>query len=299
MTPDLVVVVVTYNSAHVVGDLLDSLPAALDGVAASIVVVDNGSSDGTADLVSARGDCHVVRSSNVGYSGGINRGIAEFPGALAILILNPDVVLHSKSVSPLLSALGEPGIGIVAPQVRSPQGGIELSLRREPTILRAAGLTRTRLPVFSEYVAERDAYDRPGTVDWAIGAVLAMSRHCYDQLGGWDESYFLYSEDTDISLRARDAGLLTRYVPTAMATHIGGQSGRDGTTHAMQIVIRVRLYRRRHGVVASWCYYAVTLANELSRIPRGHRESWPAVVALARPARRPACLRCSDRLVPL
>jgi N-acetylglucosaminyl-diphospho-decaprenol L-rhamnosyltransferase len=278
--------------------LLDSLPCALEGIPADVVVVDNGSADGTAELVRARGDCRVIRSSNIGYSGGINRGIAEFPGARTILVLNPDVVLHPGSVPPLLAALREPGVGIVAPQVRSAQGRLELSLRREPTILRAAGLTKTRLPIFSEYVAEAAAYRAPRTVDWAIGAVLAMSRACYDRLGGWDESYFLYSEDTDISLRARDAGLLTRYVPTAVATHIGGQSGRDGTTHAMQMVNRVRLYRRRHGPVASWCYYALSVANELSRIPRGHSESVSSVVALLRPARRPACLRCSDRLVP-
>ncbi len=298
MPADLVAVIVTYNSAHVVADLLDSLPAALAGLSADVVVVDNGSTDRTVDLVSARADCRLVRSANVGYAGGINRGVAEFPDARAILVLNPDVLMHPKSVPPLLAALREPGVGIVAPQVRSAQGALELSLRREPTILRAIGLTRTKLPVFSEYVAEFSAYGKPGTVDWALGAVLAMSRSCYDALGGWDESYFLYSEETDLSLRARDVGLLTRYEPAAVATHIGGQSGRNDTTHIMQIVNRVRLYRRRHGPVASWTYYAISIANELSRIPRGHAESRSSVRALLRPARRPPCLGCSDRLVP-
>jgi N-acetylglucosaminyl-diphospho-decaprenol L-rhamnosyltransferase len=295
---DLVAVIVTYNSAHVVCDLLDSLPGALGGLAADVVIVDNGSTDGTAELVSARGDCRLVRSENVGYAGGINRGVAEFPDARAILVLNPDVRLHAKSVPPLLAALREPGVGIAAPQVRSPAGDLELSLRREPTILRAVGLTRTRLPVFCEYVAEPSAYREPGPVDWAVGAVLAMSRACYDAIGGWDESYFLYSEEVDLALRARDAGLLTRYEPSAVATHIGGGSGRNHTTHVMQIVNRVRLYRRRHGAAASWCYYALSIASELSKIPRGHRESWPAVLALLSPTRRPQCLRCSDRLVP-
>jgi GT2 family glycosyltransferase len=298
MPSDLAVVVVTYNSAHVIGNLLDSLPGALDGLAADVIVVDNGSTDGTTELLARRTDCRLVRSANVGYAGGINRGVAEAPHAQAILVLNPDVRLHGKSVRPLLKALGQPGVGIVAPQVRSAQGALELSLRREPTLLRAVGLTRTRLPVFSEYVARRSAYGEPRTVDWAVGAVLLMSRACYDALGGWDESYFLYSEETDLSLRARDAGLLTRYEPKAVATHIGGQSGRDHITHAMQAVNRVRLYRRRHGTAASFCYYVICIANELSRIPRGHRESWPAVIALLRPTRRPACLRCSDRLVP-
>src|ERR1035438_1243678 len=86
--PDLAVVIVTYNSSHDIGDLLDSLPAALDGLTADVVVVDNGSADGTADLVAARGDSRVVRSANVGYAGGINRGVREAAPADAILILD-------------------------------------------------------------------------------------------------------------------------------------------------------------------------------------------------------------------
>ena len=298
MPPDLAAVIVTHNSAHVVGNLLDSLPAAFGPLSADVIVVDNDSTDDTVNVVLARGDCRIVRSANIGYAGGINLGVRQSPDAPAILILNPDVVLHANSVPPLLAALSQPGVGIVAPQVRSEHGGLELSLRREPTILRALGLTKTKLPVFSEYVAELAAYESPRPVDWAIGAVLAMSRTCFDALGGWDESYFLYSEEVDVSLRARDAGLVTWYEPKAVATHIGGQSGRNETTHTMQIVNRVRLYRRRHRGFASWCYYTLALASELSRIPRGHAESRAAVLALLKPTRRPSCLRCSDRLVP-
>jgi N-acetylglucosaminyl-diphospho-decaprenol L-rhamnosyltransferase len=298
MPADLVVVIVAHNSAHVLGDLLDSLPAALGDLEADVVVVDNASTDGTADLAAARGDCHLVRSANTGYAGGINRGVREFPTASAILALNPDVVMAEKSIPPLIEALSEPGIGIVAPQIRSPAGELEFSLRREPTLLRAIGLTKTRLPVFSEYVSPSSAYLAPRTVDWAVGAVLAMSRACYEALGGWDESYFLYSEEVDFSLRGRDAGWLTRYEPGSAAIHIGGQSGRNSATNAMQVINRVRLYRRRHPGPASWCYFALSVASELSKIARGHPQSRAAVLALLRPRRRPACLNCSDRLVP-
>lgn len=298
MVPDVAIVIVTYNSVHVVGDLLDSLPAALDGWAADVVVVDNSSADGTAEFIAARDDCRLVRSANTGYAGGINRGVREAMSAEAILVLNPDVQLRAKAVPALLAALQEPNVGIAAPQVRSPSGGLELSLRREPTLLRALGLTRTGLAVFSEYVSRPSDYAGPRTADWALGAVLAISRKCWDVLGGWDETYFLYSEETDFALRARDAGLLTRYQPEAVAVHIGGQSGRSHATYAMQVLNRVRLYRRRHGAFASWLYYLLILANELSRAPRGHRESWAAATALLRPARRPSELGCSDRLMP-
>src|SRR5437773_2350928 len=101
MGPDLDVVIVTYNSIHVIGDLLDSLPAALDPLACDVVVVDNGSRDGTAEFAEHYGGCRVVRSVNTGYAGGINRGVREAVSAEAILVLNPDVRLESGSVPPL------------------------------------------------------------------------------------------------------------------------------------------------------------------------------------------------------
>ena len=298
MTPDLDVVIVTYNSVHVIDDLLDSLPAALDGLTCDVVVVDNGSTDGTVASLTARGGCRVIRSANVGYAGGINRGVQEAVPADAILVLNPDVRLEKGSVPPLLDALREPGTGIVVPQVRSPLGTLELSLRREPTLMRALGLTRSGLSVLSEYVSKPAEYTRPRIADWALGAVLLMSRTCYDMVGGWDESYFLYSEETDLCLRARDLGLLTRYEPRSVAMHIGGQSGRDGRTHAMQIVNRVRLYRRRHGLLASWGYYWLTVASQISWLIRGHHESSAAIAAILRPSRRPGELACGDRFMP-
>lgn len=296
MPPDLAVVVVTHNSAPVVGDLLDSLPAALDGLDAEVVVVDNGSADGTVDLLRSRDDCRVIAAENTGYSGGINRGVREAAPAGALLVLNPDVRLMPGSVRPLLEALAVPGTGLVAPQIRSPQGELFPSLRREPTLLRAMGLNWTGLPLLSEYVAPGPQYETPGTVDWALGAVLLMSRACFDALGGWDRSYFLYSEETDFCLRARDAGFRTRYEPASVAIHIGGQSGQNERTHAMQIVNRVRLYRRRHGVAAAWGYYWLTVASELTWAVRAGRRSRFAVAALLRPGLRPAELGDRHRL---
>jgi N-acetylglucosaminyl-diphospho-decaprenol L-rhamnosyltransferase len=295
---DLAVVAVTYNSAREIGDLLDSLPGALDGCTAKVVVVDNGSTDGTADLAAARGDCQVVRSANVGYAGGINRGVREAGPASAILVLNPDVRLAPHSVPPLLAALQEPSTGIVVPQLRGPDGGLEPSLRRTPTLLRAVGLEKTGVAAVSERITSPDEYRYPHVVDWAQGAVVLMSRDCFDKLSGWDESFFLYSEETDFSLRARDLGLLTRYEPSSVAVHIGGASGRDNKTHSMQIINRVRLYRRRNSVLASWCYYWLTIASELTWVARGHPQSWFAIRALLRPSLRPAELSCSDRRLP-
>jgi N-acetylglucosaminyl-diphospho-decaprenol L-rhamnosyltransferase len=81
--------------------------------------------------------------------------------------------------------------------------------------------------------------------------------------------------------------------------HIGGQSGQNATTHTMQVINRVRLYRRRHRPLAAWGYFLISLLNEASRIPRsGRGRSLAAVRALLMPSRRPAQLGCSERLMP-
>ena len=297
MGADLAIVVVTYNSAHVIGPLLDSIPAALDGLSADVVIVDNGSTDNTLAVLSTREHCRVIRSSNVGYAGGINRGVAEAEPADAILVLNPDVVLWPGSIRPMLEALQRPGIGIVAPQMQL-AGSVCHSLRREPTLLRALGLTGTRLAVFSEYVTDKRAYEVAHDVDWAVGAVLMVSRACHEAVGGWDESFFLYSEETQFCLDARRLGFRTRYVPESVVEHLQGQSGSSNVTHSMMVINRVRLYRRRHGRVSSGCYYCLAILSELTRLARGHSRSWAAVVALLRPSRRPIVLGCSGSLVP-
>jgi N-acetylglucosaminyl-diphospho-decaprenol L-rhamnosyltransferase len=298
MSLDLDIVIVAYNSVKVIGELLDSIPAAVDGLTYEIVVVDNGSTDGTPKLLAVRDDCQVIYSVNTGYAGGINRGVRAGTSAEAILVLNPDVRLQEKSVPPLVAALSTPHTGIIVPQVRSPSGVLERSLRREPSPLRALGLNWTGIPAFSEYLGNASEYERPRIVDWALGAVMLMSRKCYDAVGGWDESFFLYSEETDLCLRARDVGFLTLYEPCSVAIHSGGGSGRDHRTHTMQIVNRVRLYRRRHGTASSWCYFCLAIASELSWLLRGRSRSWYAMLALIQPARRPAEINCSDHLLP-
>lgn len=226
MIPAVAAVVVTYNSERDIDGLLDSVPAAMGGLDHSLVVVDNGSTDGTLDVLGARTDCIVVRSTNVGYAAGINRAVAAAGEARSILILNPDATLDPGSVPAMLAVLERPGVGIVAPRVREADGRLSPTIRRRPTLARVGGLSFTGLDAFSERVEDPDEYLVEHDVDWAVGAILLVDRQCYAALGGLDESFFLYSEETDFCLRARDAGWSTRYTPDAGAVHVGGDPAR-------------------------------------------------------------------------
>lgn len=291
-------VVVSYNSREHIGALLDSLPAAFGELAYDVVVVDNGSSDGTADLVESRGDATVVRSRNTGFAGGVNTGARHLGNSSEILILNPDATLAPGCVPVMMAVLQRPRVGVVAPRMLEADGALSPSLRRAPTLLRAGGLSFTGLAAFAERIEDPAEYTTEHAVDWAVGAVLLVSRACYDAVGGLDESYFLYSEETDFCLRARDTGWLTVYTPDAEVMHIGGGSGESAMTHTMKVINRVRIYRRREGTVKAWGYYAIAVVTEFRRAVLGHESSWTALRALLRPSLRPAQLGAGDALIP-
>lgn len=298
MGAEVAAVIVTYNSARHVGALLDSLPDAFGDVPYTTVVVDNGSTDGTPALLRHRGDCAVVESVNDGYGAGMNRAVRHAPETAAILVLNPDVELDADAVPRMLSVLRRREAGIVVPRTREADGSLSPTLRRTPTVARAGGLSFTRVPLLAERIEDPRAYATEHAVDWAVGAIWLVDRECFDAVGGFDESYFLYSEETDFALRAGDRGWATVYSPTAGGMHIGGGSGTSPETHTMQMLNRVRLIRRRRGTGAAWLYYALTLLVELRRGLLGHRASWPTLRALVRPALRPAALGASGAVLP-
>lgn len=295
---DVKIVIVAYNSADVIEDLLTSIPKALGGLRAVVVVVDNGSTDRTVEVVESLGGSLVALSHNTGYAGGINLGAVVGPPAEAIVVLNPDVRLGPGSIESMFATLQSTRAGIVAPRVLAGDGALFRSLRREPTLLRAAGLGRTRLHWLDEHVSDPLAYQHRQTADWALGAALLIRTRVHQLLGGWDESFFLYSEETDFCLRAADRDWATVYDPDAVVTHLGGASGRSARTHSMQVVNRVRLYARRHTVAAGLAYLALTALGEASRVLRGRPESRVALRALLRPSARPAELGCSASLLP-
>ena len=298
MRTRVAIVIVTFNSADQIGALLDSVPAAAGDVPVEIVVVDNGSTDDTVAVVERRTECRLVRETNRGYAAGINAGVRAAGAVSAILVLNPDCRLEAGAVPALVRTMMRTGAGIVAPRVVDVEGNLTWSLRRTPTLGRASGLGFTGHPALSEYVTEPAAYTRAGVVDWALGAALLVDAECHRALGGWDESYFLYSEETDFCQRAARAGWATWFAPDAAVVHVGGGSGQSPRTHAMQIVNRVRFYARGHSTPAAGLYFALVLASELTWLVRGHQQSRASIAALVRPRSRPAELGCSTGLIP-
>ncbi|MGW2585738.1 glycosyltransferase [Streptomyces virginiae] len=296
------VLVVTWNSAAVLPEFLASLPEAMAGLDWRLVVADNDSADDTVELIrSLAPDATVVQTGrNAGYAAGVNAALAAAAawegGFRAALVCNPDIRMRQGCAKVLVDALGTgaPGdarVGISVPLLYEEDGRtLLLSLRRESRVTRALGEAvlgnrrAGRFPRWSEMVTDPAAYERATVADWATGALMALSGECLEACGPWDESFFLYSEETEYCLRARDLGFVTRLEPAATATHLGGDSQVSPRLWTLLTLNRVRLYGRRHGAAATAAFRAAVLLRETSRALLGRPASLAAAKALADPS---------------
>lgn len=293
--PELVVVAVTYNSSEIIDAFLEALPEALHGVvSARVYVADNASGDGTVTRIRARAPWVAVRETggNLGYAAGINRILREEQGRRGVLVLNPDAVPGPQCARRLLDALDE-GAGLAVPRIVDDSGRLKFSLRREPTLRRAIGEAvlgghrAARFPAWGDMIRDPAYYVDGATADWATGAAMLVGRRVLDDIGVWDESFFLYSEETDYALRARAAGHRLRFVAAAEVMHPGGEMSRSPWLWSLLAVNRVKLYGIHHGRVATAAYWFVVVANEAVRASLGrptHRAALRALLRRSPPA---------------
>lgn len=304
---NLGVIIVTYNSGEVIGPLLDSLSDGLRGCRSTVIIVDNDSADGTTRIARRHGYRVVDMESNLGYAAALNRGFAELRESSDFLILNPDVTLARDSAKNMLAAIdASDTVGVVVPQMRSMDRDSTLcdNIRRDATLLRAWALAVLgsqlirRSSRLSEFVVDANEYQAEADIDWASGAVLLISGRCLARVGAWDESYFLYSEETDFCLRARAAGFVVRYVPQAVVRHKGGGGVSDPRLRSMMVVNRVRLYRRTHRSFTSWLFYIAVLTHQITRGLAGNRAALVAADSLWNPRHRPPEISASGSRMP-
>jgi GT2 family glycosyltransferase len=280
--------IVTYNSAAYILDLLDSLPAAARGLTLRTVVVDNGSTDGTLALVRDRPEVRCIESgANLGYAGGINLARRHAGPCGCVVVLNPDLVLAPGAIAELAAALRDPAVGVAVPMILDWDETLELTLRREPSLSRAIGdaVFGRHLPRrpgwLSEIVRDERAYRYPHTVDWAGGAAMTVSATCDAAVGRWDERFFLYSEEVDHASRVRAAGFRVEYVPTARIRHREGGSGSSSALIALQAVNRVR-YVAKRGRGGRMFQAAVALHELLRASDPAHRFALRTVLRRSR-----------------
>lgn len=263
-------VVVNWNT----GNYLLRCVAAL--ASPHIVVVDNASSDRSAEAVAGRYPWVrlIANRHNVGYAAAVNQGVAHAPKTPYVLVTNADVICGPMAITAMAQWLdAHPSAALVGPCLRNNDSALQLSWGQEPHFLTEC-IQRTwwrRLEACGHL--ERYAAT-PKLVDWVLGACFMIRREAFDAVDGMDTRYFMYFEEVDLCTRLRRAGWEVWYLPEPIAAAVHfGRASTGQVPEAMAVAYRrsqIRYYRRFHGSWAAailWGYLGVTLAWT----PRGRR----------------------------
>ncbi len=274
----LSVIIVSWN----VCDLLECCLRSVASEAAALslpvetIVVDNASSDGTADrLRRAHPDVRLIASPrNLGFAAGCNLGLAAASGD-PVLLLNPDAVLQPGALGALLRALEQhPRMGAAGPLLLDATGREQSSRRRFPSLANAfleSTLVQDHfpgLPWYRRYYCLDVSSALPQRVDWLVGACLLVRRAAIDATGPLDERFFMYFEEVDWFLRAAAAGWSAWYEPGARVVHLAGASSAKDPAARQANFLRSKaaFYRKHFGPVAGAAVHAFLLLDCSLRI---------------------------------
>jgi N-acetylglucosaminyl-diphospho-decaprenol L-rhamnosyltransferase len=298
-TSDFIVdiVIVNWNSQRLLRESLAALDESMIAERLNVIVVDNASDDGSADALAAeRARLDVVRNTeNRGFAAACNQG-AKNGRAPFLLFVNPDVRVRPETVAAAVHYLDDPdhcGVGVLGIQLTDTDGHVQRCCARTPTaaslLLQTLFLDRL-FPALvpPHFVTEWDHADtRP--VDQVMGAFLMIRRALFEKLGGFDERFFLYYEDVDLCLAARQAGWEVVHYAGAQAFHTGGGStaavkDRRLCHHARS---RVAYVAKRHGRGAAILLTGLILFAEMpirwahATLTRSPREGWLVLRGMA------------------
>ena len=225
-------IVVNYEAGALLTECVESLLADRSaGGPPELVVVDNGSTDGSVDRLLAREpEARVLHQSvNRGYGGGANQGTAA-TAAPVLAVCNPDVRVRPGTAAAMVDRFDrEPDLAALGPIVLEPDGTPYPSARANPSAVDAVGHALLgwcwRTNPFTRRYRQLDADPRRARdVDWVSGAAIWLRRTALDAVGGWDEGYFMYVEDVDLCWRLRRARWRVAYEPAGEVTHVQGAS---------------------------------------------------------------------------
>lgn len=287
MSDSVSVVIVTFNSAGQIGACLDSL-LAQQGGPPDITVVDNASRDSTCEIAARYRGVNVLSlAENVGFSRANNIGAKHSTGEF-LLFLNPDTVCPPDTINALVRAhRSEVACGLVGPRLVNADGSLQPSCRRFPTptnrLAEALFMDRIPVPWFAgaSYMMRDFAHDAEQVVEWLSGACLLTTRLNFERVGGFDEQFFLFSEDMDLGRRYQALGLVSVFTPEVSVQHLEGASTQVWSVTRGERELSARsLYYRKH-------FHESAVPWLLGLEALHHWIRWAAVGATAwRPKRR-------------
>ena len=241
-------------------------------VSSDVIVVDNESQDGTAEVVPNEfPDARLVTSRNHGFSHANNRGLMTCD-ARYVLFLNPDTEIVDGTFEELVQAMdARPTVGLIGVRQLTPDGRVDKTIRRFPNALRALGeaFATERLPRRPRWLGEREldrsVYDREVACDWTSGSFMLARREAIESAGFLDERYFMYSDETDFCRRIKAAGWEIRHFPTMTIVHHEGKAGIKPSIESLNASSRMFYARKHFSPVHRLLYFGAVLLGAVLR----------------------------------
>ena len=256
--PDLSVIIVSYNTADLIGNCLKSVFAA-SNITREVFVVDNASTDGSSDFIKDNfPSVHLVANTkNIGFAAANNQVLPQCKGKY-IFLLNPDTEVVSDTFSEAISFMdANPRIGLAGTKIIYPDGTLQWSVSY-------------KYP--GQKYTTNELSDLPGKIACVLGASMIGRSELIKKIGGFDEDFFLYGEDQDLCLRIRKLGYEIGYIDSATVVHIGGQSEKNSlSSEIWEKKIRAEyIFYRKH-----------YLPKTIKRISRAHIiKAWWRIITL-------------------
>ena len=249
---DLAVIIVSTNEGKWLPACLTTVYAQAGDISLDVVVADNHSTDGTAEVVEREFPAaRVVSCENLGFSHANNRGLMSCD-ARYVLFLNPDTEIVEGTFADLVETLdARPEIGLAGVRHLTGDGELSPTIRRFPNVRRSFGqaLGSERLGIPPSWAAERQldlaVYGREVDCDWTTGAFLFARREALEGAGFLDERFFIYSEETDLCLRIKRSGWAVRHLPQMTIIHHAGKGGMSPKMQAQDTYSRMQ-YAHKH-----------------------------------------------------
>lgn len=290
---DLSIIVVNWNVKDLLRDCLNSLLTAAQSsphLTTEIIVIDSASTDGSPHMVRTEfPQVQLVASTeNLGYANGNNRGV-ELAQGRYLFLLNPDTVVEPDAPARMIDYLeSHPSTGALGPQLLWPDGSVQSSRRRFPTLgslFWESTLLGQWFPDnrhLRRYHLADQPPDQTQPVDWVVGAALLIRREAWQQVGPIEADFFMYFEETDWCKRCVQASWQIHYLPAAKITHFEGKSSEqvfaDRTIRFQRS--KIRYTRKYFGVgwavalrIFLWSTFAFQWAEETAKWLIGHRRS--------------------------
>lgn len=270
---DLSIIIVNYNVKEFLTNLLHSLRTAVKNITHEIIIVDNASEDGSIEIIKSKfPDVKLIENKkNVGFGSANNQALKIAEGKYFLLI-NPDTIVKEDTLEKMIELMdADPSIGAAGCKVLNPDGTLQLACRRSfpgpwTSFTKVVGLSKLfpNSKIFAKYnltyLDENNSYE----VDALSGAFMMIRKSVYDQIGGFDQQFFMYGEDLDLCYRIQKAGYKVYYFHETEIIHYKGESTKRSSIDETKIFYQaMQLFVRKHfaaSFLVNWILrFAITL----------------------------------------